>query len=71
MAINVYKVVYHAELNGRQDQGYGVNQDLVAAASGDAVTLSAVIIAAGRGPRPGCVLVFDSIANASLGTFLS
>ena len=69
--INVYKVICHAELNGKQDQGFGVQQYLVAAASGDAVTLTAVLVGAGQGPRPGRVLVFDSIANAGVGTYLS
>ena len=71
LAIQVFKVVYHSELNGKQDQGFGVQQDLVAAASGDAATLTAVLVAAGKGPKAGRVLVFDSIQPFSAGTFLS
>jgi hypothetical protein len=46
-------------------------QDHVAAAAGDMATVTAVLVANGRGAPPGAVLVIDSIGNAGPGSFLT
>jgi hypothetical protein len=70
MSISVFKVLYHFELAGKQHAS-GVHQDHIAAAAGDPTTLSAVLVAAGKGAPAGHVLVFESIANSGAGSYLS
>jgi hypothetical protein len=71
MGINIYKVIYHAEVGGKELQGFGIRQEHIAAASGDPATLQAVLASNGKDVPAGATIKFDSIANSGAGVYLS
>jgi hypothetical protein len=67
-----FTVRYHYEISGKKASQFGEErQDHVAAASGDAATVAAVLAANGKGAPSGTVLVIDSIGNAGPSLALS
>ncbi len=71
MAINIYKVIYHAEASGKAHGPFGFRQEHIAAASGDPATLQAVLASNGKDVPAGTVIKFDSIANSGSGSALT
>ena len=71
MPLSLFKVIFHYEVNGRPLQQHGWRQSHVAAASGDPAILAAVLASNGLGAPSGATLVFDSIANSGIGSYLS
>ena len=71
--INFYTVRWHYELNGKKASHVGPagyaeeHQDHLAAAAGDAATLTAVLVSKYGAATQGATLVIDSIGNAGPG----
>lgn len=71
MATNIYKVHYHAEVNGKLHGAFGNRFEYISASAGDPATIEAVLSSNSRDVPAGTVFKIDAIQNVGLGTVLS